>query len=203
MKDNTVQSTSTRWAVWRKFLDPAYVVLLIAIAVAVSFIITLSRDKARLRAELVGSSGTLCGPQSAQVGDVLPAFKAAGMDGNWAEVRYDGSHRYLIIIFSPSCGVCDHELPTWNRCAKTAESVNITVRGMSIDPLSDTRSNLKDKQVDFETFIVPSMSIQRAYRAVSIPQIMIVSPQGFVEWVQYGAMTSGKEEELLSKLRTG
>jgi peroxiredoxin len=176
-------------------------VLLLGISIAVGLIITLSRDKARLRSELANTSGTLCGPQSAQIGDILPAFKAAGMDGAWTEVEYDGSHRYLFVIFSPVCGVCDHELPAWNRVAKAAESINIIVRGISLDPLDETRRNLKEKQVDFETLIMPGMSIRRAYRVVSIPQIMIVSASGYVEWVHYGAMTSGKEEELLSRLR--
>lgn len=200
--ENSVELTQTKQAVWRSFFDPAYIVLLVGIAIAVGFIITLSRDKARLRAALDDSSGTLCGPQSAQVGDILPAFKSTGIDGNWTEVGYDGSRRFLILIFSPACGVCTHELPIWNRLANAAESMNIAVRGISLDPLNETKSNLNEKQVAFQTLIMPSMSVRRAYRVVSIPEVLIVSAAGIVEWVHYGALTDEKEAELLSRLRT-
>ncbi|HXU07702.1 MAG TPA: TlpA disulfide reductase family protein [Blastocatellia bacterium] len=203
MNEIKIDETRKQRDGWRSFFDPAYIVLLAGIAIAVVFIVMLSRDKARLKAELGDSTGTLCGPQSTQVSDIVPAFKTSGVNGSPEEVGFDGSRRYLIVIFSPACGVCSHELPAWNRLAKAAESMNVAVRGISLDPLDETKHNLEGKQVDFRTLIMPSMSVRRAYRVVSIPEIMIVSSRGFVEWIHYGEMKSEKEEELLAKLRSG
>jgi len=76
----------------------------------------------------------------------------------------------------------------------------ITVRGISIDSFEDSNRNVTGKDISFNMLIMPDMSTRRAYRVVSIPQVMIVSENGRVEWVHYGAMTQDKVLDLHSKL---
>ncbi len=187
---------------WASF-DLGFIVLLIATAVALAFVIKLARQNADLKAGLAQTEGTLAGPQSALPGDIVPGFKAMDIEGQPINIVYDGSRRYLIYIFSPSCGVCLSEIPIWNRIASEAVSQNYKVLGMSIDSVEETRKNLSGSKLLFDLSILPSVSIQRAYRAVSIPEVIIVSGEGKVDWVHYGAMTEQTTEEILAKIRSG
>ena len=44
------------------------------------------------------------------------------------------------------------------------------------------------------------MSVQRAYRIVAVPAVMVVSQGGTVEWTHYGALTEDLHRDLLSVL---
>ena len=180
--------------------DAANIILLIALAVAIGCIVNLSRDKASVKRSTVGVEGTLSGPQSSQVGDILPPFKSVNLSEEPAEINYDGSSKYLLFIFSPKCDVCEHEIPTLNKLSSRLRASGYQVKGISIDSINESRQNLKDKELAFETLIMPNMAVQRTYRVVSIPQIMLVSSKGQVEWVHYGALTDDKTTSLLSKV---
>jgi peroxiredoxin len=189
----------------RKFVvfDLAFIILLIAAAVAVAFVVKLARQNAQLKTGMAEISGTLAGPQSAEVGDIVPGFKTTDLAQQPTEIVYDGSTKFLIFIFSPECGTCVVELPDWNRIASEARGLGYTVRGISLDPLDASRKNLASRNISFDILIMPDRSIQRAYRVVSIPEVLLVSGQGKIEWAHYGAMSRQTTEELLAKLRSG
>lgn len=186
-------------SIWKAF-DPAYVILVIAVVLAVAYSVKVSRKNSALQTREREYSGTLCGPQTTQIGDIVPAFKTVDLQGRQAEVIYDGTRKSLLFIFSPMCGTCEHEIPLWSALAPIAASKKFTVRGISIDSLEDSRKNVIGKNISFDVLIMPSMPIRRAYRVVSIPQVMIVSEHGTVEWAHYGAMTQEKVVDLQSKL---
>ena len=61
---------------------------------------------------------------------------------------------------------------------------------------------MNDVDLSFDVIVIPNKAIQRAYRVVSIPQVMLVSPAGIVEWVHYGDMSESTTQELLSKIES-
>lgn len=200
MENEAVTSNNGKGTSKWKLFDLAYLVLIAAVIIAVIFIIKLSNQNALLRSELQASSGALAGPPSAEPGDFVPAFKSVDLTGQPAGLVFDGTKKALILIFSPACDVCSHEIPTWNRIAKQVSSKNCIVRGISLDSIESSQESLKNRDLQFETLIMPNMSIRRAYRVISIPQTIIVSAQGTIEWVHYGALTKDKVTELLSRI---
>jgi predicted transcriptional regulator len=56
--------------------------------------------------------------------------------------------------------------------------------------------------VDFDLVAIPNLSVQRAYRVVAVPVVMVVSSDGKIEWVHYGALTSNQTSELLSVIES-
>ena len=182
--------------------DSAFVVLLIATAISLAFVIMLAKQNAGLKAGLARPEGTLAGPHAAQAGDIVPGFKTIDIARQPIDNVYDGSTRSLIFIFSPGCGVCTSELPIWNRIAGEAVSRGYKVLGVSIDSLDESRKKLSGSELVFNVAIIPSISIQRAYRAISIPEVLMVSGEGKVDWVHYGAMSRQTTEEMLAKIRS-
>lgn len=191
---------------WKK-LDLAYITLVMAVVLAVTYAVKVSRRNSALQGQvaaqqllLLKSEGTLSGPPGALSGDIVPAFKTTDLQGRPAEVTYDGTKKSLLFIFSPGCGSCEHGLPLWNSLAPIAASKKFAVRGISIDALEHSKKLLADKEVSFEVLIMPDMTTRRAYRVISIPEVMIVSEHGAVEWVHYGGLDQNKVNELHAKL---
>ncbi len=158
----------------------------------------LQQETLLLRSNAQALAGTIAGSPSAQVGDLLPSFHTQSLDGAKSSVVYDGRSKYLFYIFSPQCGVCIAELPTWNRIAAPAKLRNYRVVALSI--YSDAGLEEKPGLVDrnFETLRIPSVAIQRAYRVLSLPMVMLVSEEGKVQWVRYGKLPEDTVRELLS-----
>jgi peroxiredoxin len=186
----------------RKF-DPIYAILMVAVLIAVGFNIVLSRQLRTVKARPGDVTGTLAGPPQAQPGDMVPAFKTVDLQGKPSGVVYDLSKKYLLYVFSPSCEVCKHELPMWGSIAADARAKQWSVFAVSIDPLELTQAELKNQNLGFDVLIMPNMALRRAYRVVSIPQVMLVNARGVVEWVHYGALKQDDITELLTKINSG
>lgn len=200
MQANIDDLVITRKTEKPRVFDAANIILLVALVIAIGWIFKQSRDQAALKRSMTGAEGTLCGPQSSQVGDILPPFKTQRVSGEPAEISYDGTSKYLLFIFAPTCEVCAHELPMFNKLSSQFQASGYRVKGISIDPLDESRRGLKDQELTFEMIMMPNMALRRTYRVVSIPQIMVVTSRGQVEWVHNGALTDDKVSDLLSRV---
>lgn len=176
------------------FLEPANIVFIIAILTAIGFLVMMRRENRDLRSRIAVASGSLAGGPEAQPGDIVPPFDSVSLDSQAVEISFDGAKR-LLYVFSPSCRECISQFPIWNRLALIAKGRALRVHGISIDGLEETRSQLKHTDNRFEVIIMPSQSIRRSYRVVSVPQVLLVSGNGTVEWVHYGPV-----EEVVKEL---
>ncbi len=93
------------------------------------------------------------------------------------------------------------EFPKWNRIAALSKENNYVPVGISTGSIDSIKEHLKENETNFEILIMPSMAVQRAYRVVAIPQVMIISSQGTVVWVHNGALTENNIAEVLSELQ--
>jgi len=185
-------------------------ILVFSIIISVALILFLSREKhkfqgenAKLKARLLSLSevsGNLVGPASIQIGDIVPPFEALTIEGKQAGIVYDGSTKYLLYIFSPLCDVCASQLPEWNKLAGRAAAENYTTLGLSTASAEETKLNASNQS--FDILIMPSKYIQRAYRVVSEPLVIIVSSQGKIEYAHYGDLTEDKVAEITDALNS-
>jgi len=181
-------------------VDLSHVVLVAAVLTALVFIVLLSREnlkqrqvQAQLRSRLASAVGTISGSPEAQKGDILPGFEGVSLSGKPARVVYDGRSKYVLFIFSVRCGVCLDEIPGWNSIVRRIKKEKYEVLGMI-----EGSSSVTVPPVDFELVPIPDMSVQRAYRVVAVPLVMVASENGKVEWVHYGALNDATTTELLS-----
>lgn len=183
----------------RSFLEPANIIFIIAILVAIWFLARMRQENTWLRSQIKAPPDTLVGPPEAQPGDIVPPFYSVNIDSQ--PVKFDRGPRRLLYIFSPNCGQCFSQFAAWNQLAATAKSKQLVVHGLSIDGLAESKSNLERVQRDFDIAIMPNIAIKRAYRVVAIPEVLLVSGEGTVEWVHYGALTEEKIKELFSLIQ--
>jgi len=190
-----------------KNLRRANTLLLIAVVVALSLAGILGWKYWKLRARMFefarserAASASAAAAELPKVGDLLPGFDSSDNQGHRASIRYDGSTRYLLFIFSPQCEVCTGEYPTWGRIAQHATSRSRRVVALSVSPFGGKPPNLPIDPKACELVAVPDIAIQRAYRAFMVPVVLLVSPEGRIEWVQNGKLSNEKIDELMSAL---
>ena len=184
----------------RRFVDLSYVILVVAVLIALVFIVLLSsenlkqrRVQAQLKSRLASAMGTISGSPEAQKGDIVPGFEGVSLSGKPARVVYDGRFKYVLFIFSVQCDACLDEIPTWNSIVRRIKNEKYIVLGVI-----ERSSSVTVPPVDFDLVPIPDMSVQRAYRVVAVPQVMVVSENGKVEWVHYGTLSDPTTTELLS-----
>ena len=188
-----------------RLFDLSHAILFVTILIALLFIILLSRDNAKqrrlqaqLRSTLATSNGSMSGPPEAQIGDILPAFEGLSLTGKPRRVVYDGHSKYVLFVLSLHCDACLSEISTWNSIAARIRNQEYIALGIVTDS-----NMLTTPPVDFDLVVIPGMSVQRAYRVVAVPLVMVVSQDGKIEWVHYGALTSDQTSELLSVIESG
>ena len=187
-----------------RVLATANTLLIVSVIIAFIFLFAQSRNNSKLKEEknklmstVMTMSGTIAGPPSVQVGHIVPSFEAVSLEGKPTSIVYNGSSKYLLYIFSPRCSVCITQFPNWNQIASRAKLKNYTVIGLSIDS-EDTKANLSKVDKNFEVCLMPSKPVQRAYRVLAVPLVVLVSQHGNVEWVHYGALSDDKTKEISS-----
>jgi len=169
-----------------RVLDLANILLLVAFLIAIALVFFLHNENSKLRTASAHQPGTLAGPPEAEVGDIALSFDSVGVNGEAVRIGPIGGEKCLLYIFSPSCEVCAHEIPQWNRLAEQALAVGDRVFGISLDGPDQTKAALVGKTLMFPLSLMPDMATRRAYRTVAIPEVVVTSPTGRIEWVHYG-----------------
>lgn len=179
-------------------LEPANIILLTAIIMAIIFLALMQQEISDLRSRNSALSGTLAGTPDAQPGDIVPSFHSVNLESQTVAINFDGASKRLLYIFSPDCSSCVSQFPTWNRLAEVARSRNLLVHAISINGLEESRARLSHIDRNFEILIMPNQPVMRSFRVVSIPEVLVVSAKGMIEWVHYGVMTEEKIKELVT-----
>ena len=193
----------------------ANIILTVAIVISFLFLFLIARERSTLKvrvleaekknrhleSELSLTSDSLSGPALAKTGDIMPSFEASNLDAEKMVITYDGSVKRLLFIFSPGCQVCVQEIPKWNQITQIAKASRYSVLGVSLKSAELTKADLLGVKLDFEVGIMPNLAVQRAYRVVAEPVVMLVSPKGSVDWVHYGGLNERAIAELSSLIQ--
>lgn len=187
---------------YAKLLDPAYAVLALCVIFALVFLSSASRRNKALSGEIVRLSKKAEG-YAAKAGDVVPPFASVDLEGRQAAVAVPSGRKQLLFIFSKYCSACVTQLPVWDRVAREMKTEGLDIRGVSLDSADETRTYFGDKAPAFPVILAPGDVFARAYRVERIPQVMLISEQGEVDWVIAGALTDERLRDLVAKTRAG
>lgn len=180
----------------------ANAIFILSAAIAIAFLFVVTKENAKLRVDASQYKGALAGPQTAEIGDIVPLFNAVDLEGARHQVVYDESATYLLFIFSPGCSVCTSQISVWNELAERARPKNVKALGLVIDSADAAIRHLKGVQCNFNILVMPNKAIQRAYRVVSIPEVLLISPNGIVEWAHYGQLSDTDARDLSQRIES-
>jgi len=185
---------------WSKIFDPINIILVIAVVLALGYVVTVARsNRSLLKAnQRLTEKNALYA--TARVGDAVPPFATTDLNGQAVEVGRNRSTRELLFVFSTFCSACETQLPIWEKMAAEMQSKDVIVRGVTLDSIDETQAYFGGNHLNLPIVIAPKEMFSRTYRVSSIPQIMLLDEDRVVRWVHTGSMTPDKIQELASRI---
>lgn len=194
----------------KRRLDLTYTILVLAVLVALGFILLLAKENNSLKARLInaiadpqGASGDISGPPELLVGDRAVEFDARDLNGAAYSIKYGGGSKYVFFVFSPSCPSCMKQSAAIGDLLGQAKLRGYKTFALSLEDPGEKKSTLDQLNRNAKVLVMPDLSVQRTFRATSIPLLVIVTGEGKVEWVHYGMIPEGKLKEFSSRIGGG
>lgn len=172
----------------RRSADP-FLLVLLALSLAVNVWLGL-----RVRA--LQTAGPTAAPPKLQVGDVLPPLPAFGSDGQPATLSAAGESRPTVFYtFSHTCPWCRRNQPAI--AALTAQvGARFRFVGLCMARRADCAPSPGDAPIPTYAEIDARLAAQ--YGLGTVPQTVVVSPQGKVERVFRGAYVGANQRDVES-----
>jgi len=137
-------------------------------------------------------------PARLAVGDRVPRFTAAGLDGGQIDVAYTGQERdRLLFFYTPSCPYSRQQFPGWLDLADRADKSKIEVIGLVAD--AEDKAKLREylhemglgrpSGVTFTTALVPK-EVRSTYKLSETPLTLLIANDGTVKKVWAGRWDS-------------
>jgi peroxiredoxin len=191
----------------KRKLDLTYTILVLAVLVALGFVLLLAKENNNLKTRLLnavadpqGASGDISGPPELLVGDRAIEFEALDLSGEPHSVKYGGDSKYVFYVFSPFCGTCMRQSLVMGDLLGQAKAGGYNTIALSLEDPGERKSTLAHLGKSAQVLVMPDISVQRTFRATSIPLLLIVGSNGKVEWVHYGILPEGKMKEFSTRV---
>jgi hypothetical protein len=166
------------------------VLLHVALAASVIIVMMLARQHRELNAEIrrVRARGAVLKP-----GDAVPAFRAlsSGSDSVTIGEGAPGG-RQLLFLLTKECPYCRATIPAWRQIADTANRaspVPLSVFALGLDSLDKLPEYLASYGLHARVVGFPDMRMHRIYRAIAVPQTLLLNDSGFVLYSRPGVIT--------------
>lgn len=177
MKITFFSSIKTNWYLW------LFVVALTTVN------ILLLQQNIQLRSQVEKRS-----PEPLQIGEKVQAFSGTGLDNQPIKINYTKSaKKRLFFYFTPSCKYCHQQFPDWKELLARADSERFEIFGLVSDKLK--RDEIEDYLRLFDCNLISNTPLPvifaptemlDAYRLVSTPTTLLISPEGNVEKILIG-----------------
>lgn len=182
---------------WMMIIGALVIVILI---VEVVVLVIQNRElKATLQAILEGARSEIL-----TAGDRVGPVHLTALDNTTMQLDYaEPDGRYLLLIFSADCPVCDRNLGAWNSIAGSVSGAGRYVFGLSVDGIEKTGFFTATSGVRFYVASTAGdTDFRRVYKIAGVPETIAVRGGGIVEKVWQGELTKADVEEIQDFLRS-
>ena len=142
-----------------------------------------------------------------QAGDAVPAFRTRTTAGDSITVGESKSGtRQLLFLLTKECPYCRATLPYWKQIAAavdTSPKMSVTAIAVALDSLPRMPSYLASFGINVPIVEFPSSRLRRIYRAVAVPQTIILNDSGSILYARTGVITDAQARDsvVLAALR--
>jgi peroxiredoxin len=128
-----------------------------------------------------------------RVGDTVPAFTAAALDGALKNIDYPKGTTTIVVFFLSSCPTCHKMLPLWNE-AFARRPKNMAMVGVMLD--QPPPGFFQAAQIAFPVLRSPGREVTGAFKLKQVPYTVRVAPGGRVEGADVGVLDGIRMGEL-------
>lgn len=126
-------------------------------------------------------------------GGVVPTFQTVTLAGASVTVGEvdDSLARQLLFVFNTTCPYCRGIIPLWQHMADSLEGLGrVQVLAISLDAADTTRQYIREHRLRYPVLTFPTSKLKRLYRAVAVPQTVVLDWKGTVLYARTGTMDS-------------
>lgn len=132
-----------------------------------------------------------------EAGDLVPPLRA--LDGAGGAVRLDftgSGPRTLLLVFSPTCGWCDLNLPSWSALLDAVAGRSLRTVAVATRPEQAAEYARRNRLARAVVLVEAEPRDALAYRLVVTPQTILIAPDGRVERIWVGALRDENLREI-------
>lgn len=171
--------------------------ILCACALALANILLTKQNK-----ELKETVKSLSKASEIQHGVSLPPLKGIDENGNQASVEYGkGDKHTLLLIFSPTCGVCKDNMGNWHSIIDGNKD-KLRIIGVTFNSANPAEAKEFINQYRMSAIDIIDAEAQSVlnYKLKYVPQTILIDRSGRVEMVWTGLLNKQSLEEIHNKL---
>jgi peroxiredoxin len=136
-------------------------------------------------------------------GTVVPTFRAVTLDGRPVIIgeRVDSTARQVLFVFNTRCPFCLATIPAWQRLSDSLGRAGVEVLAISLDPGDSTRRYVSQYDMRYSVLTFPQPKLKRLYRAIAVPQTVVLDAGGTVLYAKTGTLDSASLDSVYAVVR--
>jgi methylamine dehydrogenase accessory protein MauD len=115
------------------------------------------------------------------LGDPAPAFSLPETDAGQVDLASYTGRPVLLVFWTTSCPICQHELPLLNRLEPEFRTKGISVLTICLGGEDETRDYLSSNRIALRTLYDPEGKVGRAYRVGGVPKLVLIDKEGKIK----------------------
>jgi thiol-disulfide isomerase/thioredoxin len=119
-----------------------------------------------------------------EVGDIIPAFEAEGLDGQLKQISFEGK-KTVLMFFLSSCPTCHKMIPEWNR-AFSRKDEQLQVVAVMLD--REPPGFFMAMPIEFPVVRAPTRTFGRELGVQRVPLTARVGPDAKVSEIGRGLL---------------
>ena len=114
-------------------------------------------------------------------GSPAPAFSLPEIDAGQVDLASYSGRPVLLVFWTTSCPICQHELPLLNRMDPEFRTKGISIVTICLGGEGETRQYLDSKRIALKTLYDADGKVGRAYRVGGVPKLVLIDKDGNVK----------------------
>jgi len=183
MTDNTQKSNA--FSKMRRISShTAIITVLLVVSVSLNFL--LAQKTKRLEKELGEDSEIIEKAESLSLNSLVPPLKVTDMNGQSVVISYQEIKKPVVLyVFSPSCNWCEQNVESIKFLAQ-ARHEDYQFIGISLSS-NQLKEYVERINLPFPVYHTPTLEVSKTYRFSRTPQTIVISPEGQVVKIWFGA----------------
>lgn len=114
-------------------------------------------------------------------GSAAPAFSLPEVDAGQVDLASYSGQPVLLIFWTTSCPICQHELPLLNRLDPEFRTKGISVITVCLGGVDETRDYLNSNRIALKTVYDAQGKVGRAYGVGGVPKLVLIDKEGRIK----------------------
>lgn len=138
----------------------------------------------------------------ANLGKPAPDFSLLESDGGRVDLASYRGRPVLLVFWTTSCSICQHELPVLSQMAPEFSSKGIAVLTIHLGGRDEARDYMSANHIDLDAAADPAGNVARAYNVGGVPKLVLIGSDGKVKRTSSGWTSASVLRQWMDSVRS-